>query len=228
MTQPCLNRWVLGVLAGVGIVILSQTERVDSMVSSEAEGTQRAAEVRPFVIDVPDSELSDLNRRLTRARFPDEIEGAEWTYGTNLAYLKELVDYWRNQFDWREQERKLNKFSQFKTKVDGLDVHFLHRRSEESNALPVIMIHGWPGTFFEFSKMVEPLADPVSHQGVAAVAFDVVVVSLPGYGFSEKPRRQGHSRVRTAAMFVEVFKRPKGPKGGTTQGERALVNAKRR
>ena len=207
MNRSGLNWWVLGGLMVVGTGILSETEPVGSMVSSEAEGTQRAAEVRPFVIDVPDSELSDLNRRLTRARFPDEIEGAEWTYGTNLSYLKELVDYWRNQFDWRDQERRLNMFSQFKTEIDGLDVHFLHHRASEPNALPIIMIHGWPGTFFEFSKMVEPLADPVNHRGVASDAFDVVVVSLPGYGFSEKPRRQGHSRVRTGAMFVELMAR---------------------
>ena len=161
----------------------------------------------PFTVDVPDAVLDDLQRRLDRARFPGELDGAGWSYGTDLAYLRQLVEYWRDGYDWRAQERILNEFPQFTMNVDGLDVHFIHRRSPEPDALPIMLIHGWPGTFFEFWKTVDRLADPVSHGGNAEDAFHVVVPSLPGYGFSERPRRMGHSRRRTARMFMEVMAR---------------------
>ena len=166
-----------------------------------------SAEAEPFTIEVPDGVLDDLQRRLARARFPDEVEGAGWTYGINRAYLQQLVGYWRDGYDWRAQERILNELPQFTMPVDGLDVHFVHRRSPEPDALPIMLIHGWPGTFFEFWKTVDRLADPVSHGGSAEDAFHVVVPSLPGYGFSERPRRMGHSRRRTARMFMEVMAR---------------------
>lgn len=175
--------------------------------SLSAAGQTPGGEAAPFTVDVPEEVLDDLARRLGRARFPDELRGADWTYGTNLAYLRQLVEYWRTGYDWRAQERILNGFPQFTMHVDGLDVHFIHRRSPEPDALPLILIHGWPGTFFEFWKTVERLADPVSHGGSAGDAFHVIVPSLPGYGFSERPRRQGHSRVRTARMFMEVMAR---------------------
>ena len=145
-------------------------------------GQSAAGEPAPFSVDVPDAVLDDLARRLARARFPDELNGADWTYGTNLAYLRQLVEYWRDEYDWRAQERILNGFPQFTMNVDGLDVHFIHRRSPEPDALPIMMIHGWPGTFFEFWKTVDRLADPLSHGGRAEDAFHVVVPSLPGYG----------------------------------------------
>ena len=170
-------------------------------------GQAGAAAATPFTIDVPDAVLDDLQRRLVRARFPDELDGAGWTHGTDLAYLRQLVEYWRDGYDWRAQERTLNEFPQFTMDVDGLDVHFIHRRSPEPDALPIVLIHGWPGTFFEFWKTVDRLADPVAHGGNAEDAFHVVVPSLPGYGFSERPRRMGHSRQRTARMFMEVMAR---------------------
>ena len=175
--------------------------------SSEAGQASSVVDVRPFTIEVSDDVLADLQVRLSRARFPDELEGAGWTYGTDLGYLKELVSYWRDEFDWRAQERHLNDVPHFKTNIDGLDLHFVHRRSPEPHALPLVLIHGWPGTFFEFSKMVEPLANPVAYGGSAEDAFDVVVVSLPGYGFSERPSRPGHSRARTARMFMDLMTR---------------------
>ena len=125
----------------------------------------------------------------------------------NLEYLQQLVAYWRDKYDWRAQERRLNAMPQFKTTIDGLDIHFVHRKSSEPNAFPIVMIHGWPGTFFEFHKMVEPLADPRRHGGDPKDAFNVVVVSLPGYGFSERPSNMGHSRERTAKIFIELMKR---------------------
>jgi microsomal epoxide hydrolase len=188
-------------LLGAGQVVASTARSAGQ--SSQAGDTA----IRPFTINIPDAVLKDLKERLARARFPDQLVGAGWTYGTDLAYLQQLVRYWRDKYDWREQERRLNKLPQFKTNIDGLDIHFVHRRSPEPNAFPIVMIHGWPGTFFEFSKMVEPLADPRSHGGRPEDAFNVVVVSLPGYGFSERPNRMGHSRERTGRIFIELMKR---------------------
>ncbi len=207
MTTIVRDRLVPGALALGVLGLASQAGLPAAAVSVGAGQAAAGADVAPFTIAVPDAVLDDLQVRLARARFPDELEGAGWTYGTNLAYLRKLVDYWRGGFDWREQERQLNRFPHFKTSVDGLDVHFIHRRSPEPDALPLMLIHGWPGSFFEFSKMIDRLADPVSHGGSAADAFHVVVPSLPGYGFSERPRRPGHSRVRTARMFMEVMAR---------------------
>jgi pimeloyl-ACP methyl ester carboxylesterase len=161
----------------------------------------------PFTIHVPDAVLADLKRRLAGARFPDELEDAGWTFGTNLAYLKELVAYWRDTFDWRAQERRLNQFEQFKTNIDGLDIHFIHRRSRLPKAFPLILTHGWPGSFAEFAKVIGPLTDPVARGGAAEDAFDVVVPSIPGYGFSDKPRRLGYGRERTAATFAKLMGR---------------------
>jgi microsomal epoxide hydrolase len=161
----------------------------------------------PFTIQVPDAVLTDLKDRLKRTRYPDQIDGAGWDYGTNLEYLKELVDYWRDRFDWREQERRLNRFEQFKMKIDGLDVHFVHRRAKQPKALPLLIVHGWPGSFMQFHKVIEPLTDPAGHGGRADDAFDVVVPSLPGYGFSDIPRQRGYDPEKIATMFVELMAR---------------------
>ncbi len=170
-------------------------------------GDDAAAEIVPFSIDVPDAVLEDLQDRLSRARFPDELDGAGWTYGTSLAYLRELVAYWRDEFDWREQERRLNRFDQFKTNIDGLDVHFIHERAADPGALPVIIVHGWPSSFMQFHKVIEPLTDPAAHGGGAADAFHVVVPSIPGYGFSDKPRERGYGPARMGDIFVELMAR---------------------
>ena len=171
-------------------------------------GAQTADDaIAPFTIDVPDAVLEDLRERLARARYPDELEGAGWTYGANLAYLRELVDYWRDDFDWREQERRLNRFEQFKTNIDGLDVHFIHRRSADPDAFPLLIVHGWPGSFVEFHKIIEPLADPAGHGGQAADAFHLVIPSIPGYGFSDKPREAGYDPQRMAEIFAQLMAR---------------------
>src|SRR5262245_26098631 len=127
--------------------------------------TPQGSQVVPFTIRVPDAVLADLKDRLTRTRLPDALEGSGWNYGTDLVYLKELIAYWRDKFDWREQERRLNAFPQFKTNIDGIDVHFVHRRSTEPNALPLLITHGWPGSFVEFTKVIDPLTNPVSAGG---------------------------------------------------------------
>jgi len=168
---------------------------------------QTRDEVVPFRIAVPDAVLADLRERLARTRFPDELEGAQWDYGTNLAYLRELVTYWRTKFDWREQERRLNQLPQFKTTVDGIDIHFVHQRSSHVNAVPLVFIHGWPGSFWEATKIIGPLTEPTRHGGRAEDAFHVVAVSLPGYGFSGKPRQPGYSNRQIAAMIAQLMPR---------------------
>ena len=160
-----------------------------------------------FEIHVPDSVLEDLRERLSRTRFPDQLEGAEWDYGTELCYLKELCEYWCNKFDWRAQERNLNRFDQFKTDIDGLGVHLIHVRSTESGALPLILTHGWPGSIFLFSKIIEPLSNPVAHGGRAEDAFHVVCPSLPGYGYSDAPRKPGFDVKSVAETFVKLMEK---------------------
>jgi pimeloyl-ACP methyl ester carboxylesterase len=163
--------------------------------------------IRPFRINVPDAVLTDLKERLARTRFPDEIAGAGWDYGTNLAYLKELVLYWRTKFDWRQQERQLNELPQFTTTIDGVTIHFVHQRSRRPDAVPLVFIHGWPGSFFEVTKIIGPLTDPVGYGGRADDAFDVVAVSLPGYGFSGKPTQPGYSTRRIASIIAQLMAR---------------------
>ena len=180
-----------------------------SAATTRAAANQAGAgdSIEPFTIDIPDDVLADLKERLARARMPDEPEGVGWQLGMNQAYLRQLVEYWRDEFDWRAQERRLNRLDQFKTRIDGLDIHFVHRRSAEPGAFPLILTHGWPGTFAEFDKVIEPLTDPVAHGGRAEDAFHVVVPSIPGYGFSDRPRRLGYGRDRTGAMFAELMAR---------------------
>ena len=124
---------------------------------SAVRPAQAAAAVTPFRIAVPEAVLADLRERLTRTRFPDEIEGSGWTYGTNLAYLRELVEYWRTDYDWREHEGRLNRFPQFTTTIDDLEIHFIHQRSSHADALPLLLLHGWPSSFYEFTIQPGPL-----------------------------------------------------------------------
>jgi pimeloyl-ACP methyl ester carboxylesterase len=144
-----------------------------------------------FKIDVPDSVLTDLADRLARTRFPDQLEDAGWDYGSELSYVKELVAYWRSKYDWRTHERALNQFEHWKTKVRDLDLHFIHQRSKEPSAMPLLITHGWPGSVYEFHKILGPLTDPVAHGGRKEDAFHVVCPSMPGYGWSEAPKKPG-------------------------------------
>ena len=149
------------------------------------------AGIESFRIEVPDDILDDLSERLARTRYPDQLDGAGWSYGTELEYLRELVGYWRERFDWRAQEEGLNRVPHFRTDVDGLAVHFIHVRSPEQDAVPLLITHGWPGSVFEFHKIIGPLSDPASHGGRREDAFHVVCPSMPGYGFSDRPRQPG-------------------------------------
>ncbi len=162
-------------------------------------------DVKPFEIHVSDEVLADLRQRLPDTRWPDELPGTGWDYGSNLAYMKELVDYWRDGFDWRAQEKLINSFQHFKADVDGLDIHFIHERGKGPNSMPLVITHGWPGTFFEMHKIIPLLADPASHGGDAADSFDVVAPSLPGFGFSGHARERGMEVGKTAALWVKLM-----------------------
>ncbi len=163
--------------------------------------------ILPFNIEVDDRVLTDLKQRLSMARFPDAIPGTGWDYGTDTAYLKELVEYWRTRYDWRAQERRLNQFDHFKTNIDGLDIHFIHQRAMAPTTTTVLLLNGWPSSFVEYTKVIGPLTNPVAHGGRPEDAANVIVPSLPGYGFSDKPRDRGYDPARIAATMVKLMAR---------------------
>ncbi len=162
-------------------------------------------ELQPFRVDVPEDALDDLRARLAHTRWPDEIEGAAWDYGSNLEYLQELAAYWRTQFDWRAQERLINRFDQYRTPIDGISIHFIYERGKGPNPLPLVLTHGWPGSFFEMYKLIPLLADPASHGADPADAFDVIVPSMPGYGFSDRVLQRGLTSARVAHLWAQLM-----------------------
>jgi pimeloyl-ACP methyl ester carboxylesterase len=163
--------------------------------------------IERFEIHVDDSVLEDLRDRLARTRFPDQIEGTGWEYGMPIAYLRELVEYWRDTYDWRAQEARLNQLAHFRTRIDGQSIHFVHARSAHADALPLLMTHGWPGSIVEFLDVIPRLTAPEAHGGRAADTFHVVAPSLPGYGFSEPTRTRGWEVRRIARAFIELMRR---------------------
>ena len=162
-------------------------------------------EIRPFELHVPEPVLEDLRDRLAHTRWPDEVTGSGWDYGSNLAYTKELVDYWHTRFDWRAQEKAINAFNNFQANVDGLRIHFVHERGKGPNPMPLLLTHGWPGPFTEMLKILPLLTDPASHGGDPADSFDVVIPSLPGYGFSGKPTQGGMSVLKVADLWGRLM-----------------------
>jgi pimeloyl-ACP methyl ester carboxylesterase len=163
--------------------------------------------IRPFRSNVPDEQLADLRRRIATTRWPDRETIADQSQGVQLAKLQELVRYWGTDYDWRKIETKLNALPQFVTTIDGVDIHFIHVRSRHANALPVIITHGWPGSVIEQLKLIDPLTNPTTHGGNAEDAFDVVIPSLPGYGFSERPTATGWDPDHIARAWAELMKR---------------------
>ena len=162
-------------------------------------------DVKPFTIAVEESVLEDLRQRLTDTRWPDEIPNTGWDYGSNLAYIKELVEYWRTEFDWRAQEAKLNEFNHYKSEVDGLDIHFIHEKGKGPNPIPLIITHGWPSCFFEMTKIIPLLTDPSSYGGDPLDSFDVVAPSLPGFGFSDHAKERGMAVQRVAGIWNKLM-----------------------
>ena len=159
-----------------------------------------------FTISIPEQTLTDLRDRLARTRFAPEFANAQWEYGTNGAYLKELIEYWRDTFDWRKVEREINSYAHYKTSLDGIPIHFIHEPGKGPKPIPLIMNHGWPWTFWDFHKVIRPLADPAAFGGDPRDAFDVVVPSLPGYGFSEPLTKPGINYWNTADLWVTLMR----------------------
>ncbi|MFJ2408274.1 epoxide hydrolase family protein [Pseudomonas sp. NPDC087814] len=166
-----------------------------------------STQLTPFRIEIPQAELDDLQRRLNSTRWPDRETVGDHSQGAQLAKVQDLVEYWRTQYDWRRFEARLNSYPQFKTEIDGLGIHFLHIKSPHENALPLIMTHGWPGSIVEFLNSIDPLVNPTAHGGETKDAFHVVLPSIPGYGFSDKPTTKGWNRTRIGNAWHELMQR---------------------
>jgi pimeloyl-ACP methyl ester carboxylesterase len=194
----CTRRDLLAASAAAGALSL-----LPASVAKAAEGDA----IRPFTIHVPQAELDELRRRIAATRWPEKETVADQSQGVRLATMEELARYWATDYDWRKAEAKLNALPQFITEIDGLDIHFIHVRSHHMNALPLIIAHGWPGSVLEQIKLIGPLTDPTAHGGKAEDAFDVVIPSMPGYGFSGKPTSTGWGPERMARAWAELMKR---------------------
>jgi len=203
----------LGWLTGCALALACAHEAkgVGGESDTKTQGTRAAASepqaVRSFNVNVPEKELIDLRQRIAATRWPDRETVTDQSQGAQLARLQRLVGYWGSGYDWRKAEAKLNALPQFTTNIDGIDIHFIHVRSRHKNALPVIITHGWPGSVIELIKVVGPLTDPAAHGGSAEDAFDVVIPSIPGYGFSGKPTGTGWDPDRIARAWAELMKR---------------------
>lgn len=173
---------------------------------------------RPFSIHLADDVLDDLRRRLANTRWPEPIPGTGWDYGADVHYIRELCEYWRLRYDWRTHEQALNQHPGFLATVDGVDIHFWHVRGKGPNPFPLLLIHGWPGSIYEFHELMGPLADPASYGGDPTDAFDVVVPALPGFGWSSAPKERGWGISRIAAAFDTLMSRELGYERYGTQG----------
>lgn len=203
-TSPVSRRSLL--LGGAATAALTS---LSPGMAAQAGGRQRFAAdaIRPFRAHVPRADLIDLRRRVLATRWPDKETVTDASQGIQLANLKELVQHWGTRYDWRKAEAKLNAFPQFVTHIDGLDIHFIHVRSRHPNAMPLIITHGWPGSIFEMLRVLDPLTNPTAHGGSAADAFDVVVPSIPGYGFSSRPTSTGWGPERIGRAWGVLMKR---------------------
>jgi pimeloyl-ACP methyl ester carboxylesterase len=186
---------------------------------ADGESASAPDAIRSFQIRVDPQVLDDLQQRLERTRWPDQIDGAGWDYGVELSYLQELVKYWRTKYDWREHERRLNELPQFHTRIDGIDLHFVHVRSPHADATPLVLVHGWPGSFVEFTKIIPRLTEPEKFGGQAEDTFHVVCPSLPGFGFSSAPRERGWNSQRMAETIAKLMARLKYDRYGAQGGD---------
>jgi len=188
------------------------TQKEDPMTDTSAtqQGSKQAADknvIRPFQVNVPEAELTDLRRRIVATRLPERETVTDFSQGVPLATVQKLARYWATEYDWRKVEARLNAVPNFITEIDGLDIHFIHVRSKHEKALPVIVTHGWPGSIIEQLKLIEPLTNPTAHGGSAADAFHVVIPSMPGYGFSGKPTTTGWDAARIARAWDVLMRR---------------------
>ena len=196
-------------VSAFALILLAAPSHAQTVAAVDAQASARAddATIRPFRVKVPEKDLVDLRRRIAATRWPDKETGTDQSQGVQLAKLQALVSYWGTAYDWRKVEKKLNSLPQFVTTIDGVDIHFIHVRSRHKNALPVIITHGWPGSVIEQLKVIGPLTDPTAHGGSAEDAFDVVIPSVPGYGFSGKPTGTGWDPEHIARAWAELMKR---------------------
>jgi len=189
------------------VIVGSTSREADVHPGKELVLMSSEAEVRPFRIDFPAGELTDLRRRVNATRWPERETVADDSQGVRLAMMQDLARYWGSDYDWSKCEKKLNDLPNFMTGIDGLDIHFLHVRSPHQGALPLIVTHGWPGSIIEQLKIIEPLTNPTAHGGSEADAFHLVIPSLPGHGFSAKPAATGWDPPRIARAWVTLMKR---------------------
>ncbi len=173
----------------------------------QAASAEEAMSITPYRVEVPTAALEDLRNRLANTRLPDQIPGTSWEYGTERAYLGELLAYWMNEFDWRAQEARINAFDQFTTEIDDVNMHFIHQRSANPEAMPLLIVHGWPGSISEFLDIIPPLVDPAAHGGDIEDSFHVIAPSLPGFGFSGIPAARGYNPERIALMLASLMDR---------------------
>lgn len=180
---------------------------VSGQAAPQAVNEENEMLIVPFRVDVPQAAIDDLRSRLANTRLPDQIPGTSWEYGTERSYLEELLAHWTNEFDWRAQEARINAFDQFTTVIDDVDTHFIHQRSANPDAIPLMIVHGWPGSISEFLGIIPPLVDPAAHGGDSEDAFHVIAPSLPGFGFSGIPAARGYNPERIAHMLAELMER---------------------
>jgi len=186
---------------GLGLTVLGEANTAEAL----AGGGSGA--IRPFHVNFPEADLADLRRRIKATRWPDREQVADTTQGVQLSTMQKLAHYWETGHDWRKCEVRLNALPNFITEIDGLDIHFIHVRSKHKNALPMIVTHGWPGSIIEQMKIIDPLTNPTAHGGTEADAFDLVIPSLPGYGFSGKPKAPGWNPSRIAKAWAMLMQR---------------------
>src|SRR5262245_25126908 len=192
---------------GKGVAGESDTKAQGTVAAEGSQVPAGSTAIRPFLVNVPEKALVDLRQRIAATRWPDKETVTDGSQGAQLAKIQALVRYWGTDYDWRKAEAKLNALPQFTTNIDGIDIHFIHVRSRHKNALPVIITHGWPGSVIELIKVIGPLTDPTAHGGSAEDAFDVVIPSIPGYGFSGKPTGTGWDPDHIARTWAELMKR---------------------
>jgi pimeloyl-ACP methyl ester carboxylesterase len=189
--------------------LLGISRRVHAMTSmiAEVEPSRVTADIRPFRVNVPDAEVADLIRRVKATKWPDHETVTNDSQGVQFNTIQKLARHWATEWDWRKAEAKLNAVPNFITEIDGLDIHFIHVKSKHPNAMPIIVTHGWPGSIIEQMKIIDPLTNPTAHGGTAADAFDVVIPSLPGHGFSAKPTATGWDPIRVARAWITLMQR---------------------
>lgn len=209
--------WARACVAGLaGVLLLSALPSSSTQTGAVRAEAKQAAALEPFKAHIPDDVLDDLRRRIDQAKWPDQLPDTGWEYGADIRKVRELADYWRTRYDWRAFEARLNRFDQFTTDVDGQQIHFIHQRSPRPDAIPLLLIHGWPGSIVEFLALVEPLTNP---KDPTSPAFHVVIPSLPGVGFSGPTRSRGWSPRRMAKAFVTLMERLGYSKYGVQGGD---------